>query len=314
MAPLGANRDQLVTVTIELDAPSVAEATADAGGDLTSGEEASTRALSDGQQDSLVTLLDSLGGQVLYQLQDAERRGRTRSRSAVPRLQAARHVTAVSQASLLEPAVSRPSNAVADVLTKVAPAWEALGTTGAGMSIGIIDTGIDYTHADFGGSGNPDDFAANDSTVIEDGTFPTAKVLGGFDYVGDAYDAGSDDPAALVPVPDPDPLDCQGHGTHVAGTAAGTGVTADGSTYTGPYDAAALDTLAIGPGSAPEASLYAYRVFGCDGIGRGCHRRRRGRPGRAGRGRCHQPVARQPVRRRQGLRSPGRSTTPRSPG
>src|SRR5436309_364797 len=58
-----------------------------------------------------------------------------------------------------------------------------LGADGTGMRIAIIDTGIDYTHADLGGSGNPADYAANDPTVIEPGTFPTAKVIGGTDLV-----------------------------------------------------------------------------------------------------------------------------------
>src|SRR5207249_9871654 len=59
-----------------------------------------------------------------------------------------------------------------------------LGADGTGMRIAIIDTGIDYTHADLGGSGNPADYAANDPTVIEPGTFPTSKVIGGTDLVG----------------------------------------------------------------------------------------------------------------------------------
>ena len=54
----------------------------------------------------------------------------------------------------------------------------------------------------------------------------------------------------------------------MAGTAAGQGVKADHSTYTGPYtrridlsDAA----FAVGPGVAPEAKLVALKVFGCEG-------------------------------------------------
>ena len=43
--------------------------------------------------------------------------------------------------------------------------------------------------------------------------------------------------------PDPNPLDCNGHGSHVAGTAAGFGVIADGRTYTGPYNATTYTAL-----------------------------------------------------------------------
>ena len=56
-----------------------------------------------------------------------------------------------------------------------------------------------------------------------------------------------DDPAFQpVPHPDPNPLDCNGHGSHVAGTAAGSGVTAAGATYNGPYNATTItgNTLA----------------------------------------------------------------------
>ena len=62
--------------------------------------------------------------------------------------------------------------------------------TGEGITIAIIDTGIDYTHPDLGG-------------CFGDG----CKVVGGYDFVN------SDD----------DPMDDQGHGTHVAATAAGEG-------------------------------------------------------------------------------------------
>jgi subtilisin family serine protease len=69
-----------------------------------------------------------------------------------------------------------------------------------------------------------------------------------------------------VPQPDPNPLDCNGHGSHVAGTAAGGGVNADGTSYTGPYDATTPSrSFTVGPGVAPQADLYAVRVFGCNG-------------------------------------------------
>jgi subtilisin family serine protease len=145
-------------------------------------------------------------------------------------------------------------------------AWRSrpTGLTGAGLKIGIIDSGIDYQHAMFGGSGKVADFTNNDPTRIEPGSFPTAKVLGGTDFVGDGYDAGGSDgsPAA---VPDPDPLDHSenGHGTHVAGIAAGLGVLTNGVTFRGSYlQLSNFGQFEVGPGVAPEASLYALKVFG----------------------------------------------------
>jgi uncharacterized repeat protein (TIGR01451 family)/fimbrial isopeptide formation D2 family protein len=142
-------------------------------------------------------------------------------------------------------------------------AWSGanpLGVTGQGVKIAIIDSGVDYQHATFGGSGLLADYQANNTTIIEPGTFPTAKVAGGTDFVGDAYNGSN------APVPDPDPMDCLGHGTHVASIAAGFGVKTDGTTYAGPYDGTTpFASLRIGPGTAPRALLYSLRVFGCGG-------------------------------------------------
>lgn len=91
---------------------------------------------------------------------------------------------------------------------------QADGHDGSGITVAVIDSGVDYHHANLGGSGDPADYAANDPTVIEPGTFPTDKVVGGYDFVGSNW-AGSGDPIE----PDPDPLDDgpgAGHGTHVA--------------------------------------------------------------------------------------------------
>ncbi|WP_329498253.1 S8 family serine peptidase [Kitasatospora herbaricolor] len=142
--------------------------------------------------------------------------------------------------------------------------------TGQGVRIGIIDSGIDYTHADFGGPGTEEAFRAVDGAApAPAGLFPNHKVTGGKDLVGDDYDPDPSSPTFQPqPHPDDNPIDCalNGHGTHVAGTAAGLGVSTDGRTYTGPYRPG-LDPAGfrVGPGAAPGAELYAIRVFGCDG-------------------------------------------------
>ncbi|GAA1273724.1 S8 family serine peptidase [Saccharothrix xinjiangensis] len=159
-------------------------------------------------------------------------------------------------------------NSSAVQLTNTLKAWQQYGKLGDDTRVGIIDTGIDYTHSDFDGPGTIEAFEAIDETKVDASYFPTAKVVGGYDFVGNAYDGGSDDPALNTPKPDPNPLDCNGHGSHVAGTAAGFGVNADGSTFKGDYTKLtpeSLDAMRIGPGTAPKALLYALKVFGCDG-------------------------------------------------
>jgi subtilisin family serine protease len=136
---------------------------------------------------------------------------------------------------------------------RAASAWAASsGNAGDGVRIAVIDTGTDYLHANFGGPGTAAAYAANNRAILEPGTFPNAKVVGGTDFAGDAYTG------ANLPVPDPDPLDCNGHGSHVSGTATGLGVNLDGTTFAGPYDGTtSFSSFLIGPGVAPRAQLYA---------------------------------------------------------
>lgn len=86
----------------------------------------------------------------------------------------------------------------------------ASGNKGTGVKVGIIDSGIDYTHPEL-----------------------TARYSGGWDFVND----------------DGDPRDDYGHGTQVAGI----------------VGAADDDTGIVGV--APEANLYAYKVFDASGNG-----------------------------------------------
>src|SRR5205814_9576288 len=114
-----------------------------------------------------------------------------------------------------------------------AAAAQAAGKDGSGATVAILDTGIDYTHHDLGGSGTAADFTAaygttlNDSrnTTINPSLFPTSKVIGGYDFIGEHW------PTDPTEHPDPNPIDCSpssgvpacagGHGSHVADILAG---------------------------------------------------------------------------------------------
>ncbi|HTR74994.1 MAG TPA: S8 family serine peptidase [Solirubrobacterales bacterium] len=166
-----------------------------------------------------------------------------------------------------------PENATAVALQRAPEVWGAAGSgyTGEGETIAVIDTGLDYTHADFGGPGTVGAFETakeHDTTTPDPSSYDAAKfdAAASWDLVGDDYDAEGEG-AELVAAPDPNPLDCEGHGTHVAGSAAGYGVTSGGATYPGPYNATEpeLGAMRIGPGMAPGARLISYKVFGCEG-------------------------------------------------
>ncbi|HEY9078032.1 MAG TPA: S8 family serine peptidase [Anaerolineaceae bacterium] len=145
--------------------------------------------------------------------------------------------------------------------------------TGNGIRVGVIDSGIDYLHRDFDGPGTG--YSTIDFTKPAPAYFPNVKVAGGWDFAGDDYNGYN------TPQPDANPMDCTnlavmngtggtvGHGTHVAGTVAGYGVVAStGLTYKGVYNDTILNDpefWSIGPGVAPQAQLYALRVFGCTG-------------------------------------------------
>jgi subtilisin family serine protease len=138
--------------------------------------------------------------------------------------------------------------------------WTTGGVLGENIKVADIDTGLDYVHANFGGNGDYTGVTDTDPN----GHFPSAKVPGGTDLVGDAYNA--DDPTS-VPMGDSNPMDCNGHGTGTASLIAGFGENSDGTTYTGAYDATNpnMSSLKISPGFAPKALLYPVRVFGCAG-------------------------------------------------
>ena len=132
-----------------------------------------------------------------------------------------------------------------------AAAVQAGGVDGTGVTIAILDSGIDYMHRNLGGPGTTAAYtaayganASSPANKTRDGLFPTAKVIEGFDFVGEVWPNG---PLA----PDVDPIDFQGHGTHVADIAAG------GSTD------------GTHKGVAPGAKLLAVKV--CSAITTDCN-------------------------------------------
>jgi minor extracellular serine protease Vpr len=263
--PLGLQRGP-VTVMVEVEGATVAEALETR--ELTDAEKQQIANELKAKQSTLKGSIEALGGTVVGDFQFAYNgikveiaRDRTAELAKLPGVVGVHAVTPIERDNLNGvPLIAAPT------------VWGGVpGFRGEGMKIAIIDTGIDYTHANFGGPGTPEAFDAADATDTAPadpalfGPDAETKVKGGTDLVGDDYDAG--DPAHDTPAPDPNPLDCNGHGSHVAGTAAGYGVLADGSTYEGPWDASTIgaNDWTIGPGVAPLADLYAVRVFGCAG-------------------------------------------------
>jgi len=255
-----------VTVFVELAKTSAADASAAAS---PSGKSASRQAAANAKRDT-----DTTANSVVAELKSKDPASRevSRTKNAVSGVfvngssDAIKTLAARADVVNITPVVPKKAdNAHSAALTKVLQTWQDTGTLGDGVRVGIIDTGVDYTHADFGGPGTTEAFDGVNRTGSTP-LFPNAKVVGGVDLAGEIYDSESDDPAEFVPSPDGNPLDCDGHGTHVAGTAAGLGVNADGSTFIGDYtalDESSLFDMRIGPGMAPHASLYAIKVFGC---------------------------------------------------
>ena len=161
-----------------------------------------------------------------------------------------------------------------------------LGITGRGTRIAVIDTGIDYTHRDFGGPGTLEAYAAavtdsshvTETVTITDPTtgqtvttkmFPTQKVVGGYDFVGETWPNNDDQ----VLEPDEDPIDMVGegfdggHGSHTAGISAGMGVPNQSFNGSIPPDAS-FDGTTVYHGVAPAAQIYAYKA--CSSVSTSC--------------------------------------------
>jgi subtilisin family serine protease len=136
------------------------------------------------------------------------------------------------------------------------------GTTGNGVVIGIIDTGIDWTHPVFYSTNSPPTTRIrriwDPGIDPHDGVqSPEASYMDGSDRYGVVYtdtmiDAVLRGNASFSTIKH---RDCNGHGTHVASIAAGNGRMLDTSssppTYSPPTNA----------GVAPEADIVVVKVL-----------------------------------------------------
>ncbi len=117
-----------------------------------------------------------------------------------------------------------------------------LNLRGSGVMIGIIDTGIDYTHPAFTYEDRTTKIYALWDQTIRDGEKPEG-FLYGTEYTAEQINQAlaAEDSLAVVPSVDED-----GHGTFIAGAAAGRSITAEDFS-----------------GAAPDASLCVVKLKPC---------------------------------------------------
>ena len=241
-------------VVVRLAAPSVAEVAADGGG---TAAQRTARTAVTAQQDRFVATTD---GSVMARTEVA-------ANAVVLEVDAAELTALAADPNVISirPVIDYRL-ALSDTVPYIGAAalHDEEGVTGEGVTVAVLDSGIDYTHEAFGGYSNYDAQYGADTTDPENKDMPAwanisaaTNIIGGFDFVGEAWPDDSDSGGPLRP--DADPIDCGGktigpepdaplceggHGTHVA------------------------DIIGGIEGVAPGAELYAVKV--CSAVSTAC--------------------------------------------
>jgi subtilisin family serine protease len=224
---------------VVMDGPSVAERIAGAG-DLSAGAQKRAAKEALASQAGAIAQVSASGGDVVFRYKTL-----VNGFSANLSPAAAAALASRTDVSDVEPvSIVRKLNGTSAPFIGAPLVWRRVNAQGEGMRVALVDTGIDYTHKNFGGPGTVAAYERNNPNFVEQGTFPTAKVIGGYDFVGPDYDVLDDETSNDTPRPDPDPLDQDGHGSHTGGTCCGIGVRGR-----------------VGKGVAPKAKLLAFKVW-----------------------------------------------------
>lgn len=211
----------------------------------------------DSQSASVKALVESLGGTYVAEIRYLMSAILAEvPASAVPALQAHPHVVAVNPVADVERNLSETVPFIG------AETLQLAGIDGTGVKVGVLDSGIDYTHAAFGGPGTvafyennayygplavcptglePECYFNQDPATLGlnslFGPLSVTGVRGGYDFVGENWPFSDLEP-------DPNPIDFEGHGTHVA------------------------DIIGGNDGVAPGVDLYGYKV--CSAVSSSC--------------------------------------------
>ena len=172
--PAVAASQRLSRYYVVMDAPSVADQVR-GGRTLTGFAERQARTSALAAQAGALAQARSLGGQVVFRYGTL-----INAFSAVLTTAAAQQLANRADVASVQPvSIVTLDNSTSVPFIGAPKVWNKFGAQGQGMTLALVDTGIDYTHKDFGGSGTPADYDNNDPNVVEPGTFPTKKVIGG---------------------------------------------------------------------------------------------------------------------------------------